>query len=123
MSSNTSILTRAPASRRLALAASGAFLVLALLALWEASARLGWVQSRNWPPFSLVLMALRDGMASGEFPALLGNTVGYMLVGYAAGSLAGIALGLALGLSPLLQRFFSPLVETLRPIPTCTQPV
>ncbi|MES2529859.1 MAG: ABC transporter permease [Pseudomonadota bacterium] len=96
---------------------SGLLLVLALLALWEASARFGWVESRNWPPFSQVLLALRDGIASAEFPALVGNTVGFMLVGYAAGSLAAVGLGLALGSSPWLQRFFSPLVETLRPIP------
>jgi len=98
-------------------AASGVLLVLALLGLWEVSARLGWVESRNWPPFTEVLIALRDGLASGELPALVGNTVGFMLAGYAAGSIAGIALGLALGLSPLAQRFFSPLIETLRPIP------
>lgn len=97
--------------------ASGIALVLALLALWETSARLGWVESRNWPPFSEVLVALWRGLASGELPRLVGNTVGFMLVGYAAGSAAGIGLGLVLGLSPWLQRFFSPLVETLRPIP------
>lgn len=96
---------------------SGLLLVLALLVLWEASARFGWVESRNWPPFSQVLLALRDGIASGEFPALVGNTVGFMLVGCAAGSLAAVGLGLVLGLSPWLQRFFSPLIETLRPIP------
>ncbi|WP_208509977.1 ABC transporter permease [Variovorax paradoxus] len=102
---------------RLARAASGIALVIALLALWEASARLGWVDSLNWPPFTAVLAALRDGLWSGELPALLGNTLGYMLVGYAAGSAAGIALGLLLGLSPLLMRIVSPLVEALRPIP------
>lgn len=103
--------------RRLLQGMSGIALVLALLALWEASARLGWVESRNWPPFTQVLLALWDGLRSGELLRLVASTVGFMLVGYAAGSAAGIALGLLLGLSPLAQRFASPLVETLRPIP------
>ena len=34
--------------------ATGVVLVLALLALWEASARFGFVQSTNWPPFGAV---------------------------------------------------------------------
>jgi len=104
-------------TRRTVRHVSGIALVIALLCLWEASARLGWVESRNWPPFTEVLAALRDGATSGELPVLLGDTVGFMLAGYAAGSAAGIAMGLLLGLSPFLMRFFSPLIETLRPIP------
>jgi ABC-type nitrate/sulfonate/bicarbonate transport system permease component len=96
---------------------SGVALVLGLLLLWEASARLGWVDSRNWPPFSAVLAALWQGLASGEFERLLGDTVLLTLLGFAAGSTAGIAMGLLLGLSPWLHRFFKPLIETLRPIP------
>ncbi len=99
------------------LALSGVLLVLALLVLWESSARLGWVDSRNWPAFTGVLVAVWDGMRSGELPTLLGQTLLLMLVGYAAGCAGGIALGLVLGLSPWLKRFFNPLVETLRPIP------
>jgi ABC-type nitrate/sulfonate/bicarbonate transport system permease component len=97
--------------------ASGALLLLALLGLWEASARFGWVESRNWPPFSEVLLALLAGFRSGELPMLLADTVGFMATGFAAGSVAGVAAGLMLGLSPLLRRAFDPLVETLRPIP------
>jgi len=96
---------------------SGVGLVACLLVLWEASARLGWMESRNWPAFSVALVALVQGTISGELPRLLLETISLMLVGYGAGCAAGIALGLILGLSPQLNRFFSPIVETLRPIP------
>ncbi len=102
---------------RWSLRLSGIGLVLALLVLWEASARLGWVESRNWPPFTHVLIALWDGFRSGEFVRLLANTMGFMLAGYAIGSLVAIVLGILLGISPLALRFASPLIETLRPIP------
>lgn len=98
-------------------AASGTILVLALLVLWEVSAREGWIESRNWPPFTHVIASVAQGIASGEFPKLLADTLSLMLAGFVAGSIAGIAAGLLLGLSPWLHRFFSPLIETLRPIP------
>jgi len=98
-------------------AVPGVLLVLALLALWESSARLGWMESRNWPPFTEVLRAVWQGFYSGDFAALLGQTFSLMVAGYLAGSLAGIGMGLLLGLSPLMNRFFSPLIEILRPIP------
>lgn len=97
--------------------ASGPGLVLALLLLWELSARLGWVQSRNWPPFSEVLLALARGLRSGQLAGPLASTLGLALAGYFAGCLAGVAAGVALGLVPWLERFCKPVVETLRPIP------
>ncbi len=99
------------------LAISGLVLVAFLLLLWEASARLGWIGSSNWPPFSSVLIAMWDGVKSGEFPLLVGETLSLMLIGYVAGCAAGVVMGLLLGLSSLLNRFFSPLIETFRPIP------
>ena len=99
------------------LAISGLVLVAFLLLLWEASARLGWMESSNWPPFSAVLIAMWDGVKSGEFPLLVGETLSLMLIGYVAGCAAGVVMGLLLGLSSLLNRFFSPLIETFRPIP------
>jgi ABC-type nitrate/sulfonate/bicarbonate transport system permease component len=99
------------------LAVSGLVLVAFLLLLWEASARLGWMESSNWPPFSSVLIAMWDGVKSGEFPLLLGDTLSLMLIGYFTGCAAGVVMGLLLGLSSLLNRFSSPLIETFRPIP------
>ncbi len=111
---------RAASSRRTGLAEtrlSGFLLVLALLALWEASARLGWTGSTNWPPFTAVLRAAVLGLGSGELLAPLGGTLARTLAGFVAGGLFGIVAGLLLGASPLAARAFNPVVEVLRPIP------
>lgn len=110
----------APSRRWAALAESrlsGFVLVLALLLLWEASARLGWTHSTNWPPFSAVLRAASHGIISGELLAPLGGTLARMLAGFLAGGLLGIIAGLLLGASPVAARAFNPVVEVLRPIP------
>jgi ABC-type nitrate/sulfonate/bicarbonate transport system permease component len=96
---------------------SGLLLLLALLVLWEASARLGWTGSTNWPPFTAVLRAAVLGLGSGQLLAPLGGTLARMLAGFVAGSVLGIIAGLLLGASPLAARAFNPVVEVLRPIP------
>jgi ABC-type nitrate/sulfonate/bicarbonate transport system permease component len=96
---------------------SGFVLVGALLALWEASARLGWVVSDNWPPLSVVLHAGLAEAATGELPARLLGTLWRALAGFALGSLLGVAVGFALAGSRLAARTLGPLIELLRPIP------
>lgn len=96
---------------------SGTWLILGLLALWEASARLGWVESPNWPALSQVLAALAADMATGELPARIGGSLWRMAAGLAAGGLAGVLAGLAFALIPLTARLFGLVVELLRPIP------
>ncbi|HLG87759.1 MAG TPA: ABC transporter permease [Alphaproteobacteria bacterium] len=96
---------------------SGFVLVLALLALWEVSARLHWTSSTNWPPFSAVVHAALLGIGSHELLAPLAGTLARMLAGFAIGSFLGMVAGLLLGASPLAARAFNPLIEVLRPIP------
>ena len=96
---------------------SGVVLVAALLALWEASARLGWVDSRNWPPVSAVVVALVHGFASGELAELLLSTLRRMATGYAVGGGLGIVLGMLLASFRYLRYAIKPLIELLRPIP------
>ena len=97
--------------------ASGFALVAGLLLLWEASARLGWVASPNWPPVSAVVAALARDTMTGEIPTLVGGTLWRMAAGLAAGGVAGIAVGLGFALVPFLARLFAPIVELVRPIP------
>jgi ABC-type nitrate/sulfonate/bicarbonate transport system permease component len=97
--------------------ASGIGLVLGLLLLWEASARLGWVASPNWPPVSAVLAALLRDVMTGEIPTLVGGTLWRMAAGLFAGGLAGVVVGLGFALLPFVARLFAPVVELLRPIP------
>ena len=97
--------------------ATGFALIFCLLALWECSARLGWVQSQNWPPFSAVLIAAGNGLANGELLQTLLSTLRRTLAGYATGCSAGITLGLLLGSVTWLRYLIQPVIEAVRPIP------
>jgi len=97
--------------------ASGVILVLLLLALWEASARFGIVQSVNWPPFSIVMTSLVTGLVDGELLPVILSTLWRMMRGYAIGCTLGISLGLAIALSRPVRMALLPLIELLRPIP------
>lgn len=96
---------------------SGLILVLALLALWEVSARLGWVDSPNWPALSQVLAALAADTATGELPMLVGGTLWRMAAGLLAGGLAGVGLALLFAALPITARLLGPTIELIRPIP------
>lgn len=102
---------------RLARRLRGFLLIAALLALWEASTRFGWVNSSNWPPVSGVVVALFKGWTSGELLTLTASTLRRMAIGYAAGCAAGIALGALIGINRWARYVLKPIVEVLRPIP------
>lgn len=101
-----------PASRR-----SGFLLVAALVALWELSARLGWIVSDNWPPVTRVLAALAAEFRGGDLPQAIGSTLYRMAAGYGIGVTTSITAGILLAAVPLLRRMVEPLLELLRPIP------
>jgi ABC-type nitrate/sulfonate/bicarbonate transport system permease component len=96
---------------------SGILLVLVLLGIWEASARLGWVVSTNWPPFSEIAEEMVRGLVSGDLLGVLAASMGRMMAGYLIGGACGILLGLVLGTVRALDRFVSPVAEALRPLP------
>lgn len=96
---------------------SGVALILGLLLLWEVSARLDWMHTPNWPPLSLVLVALAHDSATGELPLLVGGTLWRMSAGLLAGGAAGVAVGLLFATLPVTSRLFSLVVELIRPIP------
>lgn len=96
---------------------AGVLLIVAILLLWEASARFGWIVSANWPPVSAVFVALAKGIASGELVWLLASTLGRMLAGYALGCAAGVVAGIALGTSRWARYVLRPWIEVFRPIP------
>ena len=96
--------------------ASGFFLLLALLGLWQMSA-MWWVNSPNWPTVVVILQALVSGLKSGEILEVFGSSVWRMVVGYAAGSLVGVAIGLLMARQRWIHAALTPLVELLRPIP------
>lgn len=97
--------------------ASGMLLVLALLALWEASARLGIVQSSNWPPFSTVVVSMVNGVADGELLPVIVSTLWRMARGYVIGCAFGIVIGFPIALYRPVRLALLPTIDLLRPIP------
>jgi ABC-type nitrate/sulfonate/bicarbonate transport system permease component len=96
---------------------SGFLLVAGLLVLWELSARLGWVTSANWPPFSDVLRACAKGISDGELVAVVGSTLYRVACGYVLGVAAGTLVGFLFTGIPMLERCFGLMLELVRPIP------
>ena len=95
----------------------GVCLVLALLGLWEASARFEFVQSVNWPPFSAVLVALVRGLVAGDLGNVIESTLWCVLRGYAIGACIGVTLGFAVALWRPIRLTVEPAMEILRTIP------
>lgn len=97
--------------------ASGVLLVLALLGLWEVTARFGIIQSNNWPPFSTVMASMVTGIADGELLPVILSTLWRMARGYAIGCAIGVPVGFAIALYRPVRLALQPTIELLRPIP------
>ena len=97
--------------------ASGVLLVLALLVLWEATARLGIVQSSNWPPFSTVIASMVTGITDGELLPVIVSTLWRMARGFVIGSTLGVAIGFPIALYRPVRLALLPTIDLLRPVP------
>lgn len=96
---------------------SGVLLVIALLCLWEASARFHIVDSVNWPPFSTVMVALVASLFDGEMLPVIVSTLWRMARGYAIGCTLGVTVGFAIALYRPVRLALQPTIELLRPVP------
>ncbi|WP_306210979.1 ABC transporter permease, partial [Actinoplanes sp. RD1] len=72
---------------------------VALLAIWEISARAGRLDTRFFPAPDTIWRAGVASFETGVMTDAIGDTVGKLLVGYAGGVTAGVVLGLLLGMS------------------------
>jgi ABC-type nitrate/sulfonate/bicarbonate transport system permease component len=95
----------------------GLWLIVVLLALWELSARSGFISSSNWPPVSAILVAAVRDLGKGELAEALGGSLYRMSVGFVLGAVAGVTLGVLLSLSRLARQTLEPTLELLRPLP------
>ena len=89
--------------------------VAALLAVWEAVARLGWVDSAFVPAPSAVARAL--GGISGRAFAGLGDTLAKTAIAYAIAVVLGVSLGIVVGSVRLLRDVLNPFVIAAYGIP------
>ncbi|WP_244863105.1 ABC transporter permease subunit [Pseudomonas sp. Pc102] len=93
-----------------------ALLPLALLALWQASSALAWVDANILASPLDVLRALHQGLLDGSLPKAMGASLERTVAGLALGGGAGLALGLLLGLSNRAERIAGPSLSALRQV-------
>jgi ABC-type nitrate/sulfonate/bicarbonate transport system permease component len=93
------------------------FTFLAVLLLWWAATRFGWVSALALPRPGEVMVALVDMIRSGELWLHLGASIQRLLLGWLLGASCGIVIGFAIGLSTLARSTALPLVSALFPIP------
>lgn len=96
---------------------SGALVLAALLAMWEALSRAGAVSPDQIPAPSTVAAAIIEETLAGRVGADVLSTTRRFLVGYALAAAFGIPLGFALGRWAKLHAALDPLIEFLRPMP------
>lgn len=90
---------------------------LCLIAIWEAAAWVGFIDTRFFPAPSAVFVSLIEVIRDGELFQHVGVSLVRIVVGFLFGAIPGIVIGLAMGLSPLVRAILQPLVQATFPIP------
>jgi sulfonate transport system permease protein len=90
---------------------------LALLLIWQLSARLDLLPPQIMPSPHAVLLAIRDSIASGDLQANLGKTLLWLLEGYAAGAVLALAIGILIGLSQTASDYIYPSFKAIAYVP------
>ncbi|MGD9189287.1 MAG: ABC transporter permease [Desulfobacteraceae bacterium] len=91
---------------------------LLLLMIWEWITRQGWIPAWFLPVPSVVFQTLFDMVISGELLHHAAISLGRAISGYAMAALAGVGLGLLIAWSRIVEDFFDPLIELIRPLST-----
>jgi len=89
---------------------------LSVLVGWELAARFGLVNTLLLPPSSKALSDLIVLITSGYLLKALYASLFRVVCGFALAVVVGVALGVAMARIRLIDNFFDPLVELLRPI-------
>ena len=90
---------------------------IALLAIWEAGAIVGVVDTRFFPAPTKIFIALWELVRSGEMLGHVAISLQRIFVGFMLGAVPGVVIGLSVGLSPIVRALVQPLVDALFPIP------
>ena len=91
---------------------------LLVLIVWEVITSAGWVESWFLPVPTEVLKTLYQMTISGELLEHTAISMGRAITGYALAAVVGISLGLLIAWSTIIEDFFDPLIELLRPLST-----
>lgn len=103
-----------PRGRRVLLSAVG---VVALIALWELSIRLGWLPGTLVPLPSEIPAEFWGEVEDGIWLDVVLASLSHYSIGLAIGSILGVAVGVSAALLPLFDALQRWLVRLLRPIP------
>jgi NitT/TauT family transport system permease protein len=90
---------------------------LALLALWEAAARLSIISSRYFPPPTRIGAGLVTHFAEGDLGAETLTTLTRLAVAFALAALTGVPLGLVMGRLRAVREAIDPYIAFLFPVP------
>ncbi len=86
--------------------------------LLEIVPRTGIISPDNLPPFSTIVVALFEEMATARFWTALSDTLEAWAIGLVISVVAGVVIGIAIGSSGLLRSLTHSTIEFLRPIPS-----
>ena len=91
--------------------------LLALVAAWEAVARLGWVPVLFLPSPAGVVIEAAEMLRSGELVGHLAASLSRLLLGFAIGAALGVAAGVAVGFFAVAEAVGTPVIAATFPIP------
>ena len=107
-----------PRIRRLVVGRLAPWLLpIALLALWQLFASIGWISTRVAPAPSAVIQAAYRLARSGELVDDMGVSFVRAAVGFAIGGAIGVELGLLNGLLPAASRVLDSTLQMIRNVP------
>ena len=89
-----------------------------LLIIWEVASRAQWVPQWFLPIPTQVLKTLWTMAASGELFRHTAISMSRALGGYSTATVVGISLGLLIAWSTMIEDFFDPIIELIRPLST-----
>ena len=90
---------------------------LAVLALWQLSAILGWVPEQVLPPPAAVFKVFSEMLVSGELWDNLRISMVRVFAGFGIGLALGLLLGGAMGLFPTFRDYVFPLFKAFSQVP------
>ena len=90
---------------------------LALLLVWEACARLGFIDTRFFPAPSSVISTLIEMLRTGELVTHTAVSLERLAYGTVVGAVPALILGIAMGLNRSIRALFDPLIAATYPVP------
>ena len=92
-------------------------LLLGFFVLWEAAARLGWIDAFILSSPGRIWSTIKDLYISGELWLHVGTSCLETVAGFLLGTAAGVLVAVALWLSPTLYRVLDPYLVVLNSLP------